>query len=333
MDTRTVWEITWDSYLQDWLPKAVDGFGPFNRRRKSNRGATGGLCRVVSFLIAIIGTPWILIHCLAFANHNVRPQNKANRIGYWIASIIALLIDGACIATTLFIWDTVESSEDTALCIMSFSLIIPLLYAGLSKLPYLFINDPIIREEENQTQETEIEYLTDYEDDEEEHTDEADRRYARGRAYTPYRYGNSECKGIEDSQYDEDERIDIDKMDGGTFEHFCADLLRVNGWTDVRVTPASGDHGIDITAEKDDIKWGFQCKRWGDTKVDAIAIGQTYKGKALYECDMVAVITTSTLTAQAEGEAKQLGIKVWGRGKIRQLMSKLDNADDYYLSA
>lgn len=333
METRTVWEITWDSYLQDWLPKAVDGFGPFNRRRKSNKRATGGLCRVVSFLIAIIGTPWILIHCLAFANHNVRPQNKANRIGYWITSIIALLIDGACIATTLFIWDTVESSEDTALCIMSFSLIIPLLYAGLSKLPYLFMNDPIIREEEHQNQETEIEYLTDYEDDEEEHTDEADRRYARGRAYTPYRYGNSECKGIEDSQYDEDERIDIDKMDGGTFEHFCADLLRVNGWTDVRVTPASGDHGIDITAEKDDIKWGFQCKRWGDTKVDAIAIGQTYKGKALYECDMVAVITTSTLTAQAEGEAKQLGIKVWGRGKIRQLMSKLDNADDYYLSA
>lgn len=170
-------------------------------------------------------------------------------------------------------------------------------------------------------------------DDEEEYTDETDRRYARGRAYIPYRYGNSECKGIEDSQYDEDERIDIDKMDGGTFEHFCADLLRVNGWTDVRVTPASGDHGIDITAEKDDIKWGFQCKRWGDTKVDAIAIGQTYKGKALYECDMVAVITTSTLTAQAEGEAKQLGIKVWGRGKIRQLMNKLENAEDYYLSA
>ena len=90
---------------------------------------------------------------------------------------------------------------------------------------------------------------------------------------------------------------------------------------------------IDITAEKDDIKWGFQCKRWNGTKVDAVAIGQTYKGKALYECDMVAVITTSTLTAQAEGEAKQLGIKVWGRGKIRQLMSKLENAEDYYLSA
>ena len=130
-----------------------------------------------------------------------------------------------------------------------------------------------------------------------------------------------------------DTRIDVDTMDGTTFEHFCADLLRVNGWTDVRVTPGSGDHGIDITAEKDDIKWGFQCKRWNGTKVDAVAVGQTFKGKAIYKCDMVAIITTSTLTAQAESEAQQLGIKVWGRGKIRQLMDKLDNADNHYLSA
>lgn len=130
-----------------------------------------------------------------------------------------------------------------------------------------------------------------------------------------------------------DTRIDVDTMDGTTFEHFCADLLRVNGWTDVRVTRGSGDHGIDITAEKDDIKWGFQCKRWNGTKVDAVAVGQTYKGKAIYKCDMVVIITTSTLTAQAESEAKQLDIKVWGRGKIRQLMDKLDNADNYYLSA
>lgn len=142
MDTRTVWEITWDGYLQDWLPNAVDGFGPFNRRRKSNKGATGSLCRVVSLLIAIIGTPWILIHYMAFNNHNVRPQNKANKIGYWIFTIIALLIDSACIITALFIWATIVPSEDTALGIMSFSLIIPLLYAGLSKLHYLFIKSP-----------------------------------------------------------------------------------------------------------------------------------------------------------------------------------------------
>lgn len=326
MDTRTVWEITWDGYLQDWLPKAVDGFGPFNRRRKSNKGATGGLCRVVSFLIAIIGTPWILIHYLAFNNHNVRPQNRANKIGYWIFTIIALLIDGACIITALFIWATIVPSEDTTLGIMSFSLIIPLLYAGFSKLHYLFIKSPYEPRVPAPYEEQEEVEDCDYEED-----STYDRPYARGRAYATNHCNDFES--VDDERFADDEVIDIDKMDGATFEHFCADLLRVNGWTDVRVTPASGDHGIDITAEKDDIKWGFQCKRWGDTKVDAIAIGQTYKGKALYECDMVAVITTSTLTAQAEGEAKQLGIKVWGRGKIRQLMSKLDNADDYYMSA
>ena len=332
METRTVWQMVWDDY-QKWLYKTLRGFGPFSLDRKKNSAI--GLSKVVNSILAIIGTPWIIAHWVAFCNKNVRPQRTCNKVGYWISLIIALVFDLIPLSLLiLFVHVNDEHNVDGLEKWMYILLFyIPLFYAGVSKLPYLFMNDPIIREEEHQTQETEIEYLTDYEDDEEEHTDEADRRYARGRAYTPYRYGNSECKGIEDSQYDEDERIDIDKMDGGTFEHFCADLLRVNGWTDVRVTPASGDHGIDITAEKDDIKWGFQCKRWGDTKVDAIAIGQTYKGKALYECDMVAVITTSTLTAQAEGEAKQLGIKVWGRGKIRQLMSKLDNADDYYLSA
>lgn len=332
METRTVWQMVWDDY-QKWLYKTLRGFGPFSLDRKKNSAI--GLSKVVNSILAIIGTPWIIAHWVAFCNKNVRPQRTCNKVGYWIALIVALIFDLIPLAIlALFMWvrynHPVYGIEKWFTILFVFA---PLFYAGVSKLPYLFMNDPIIREEEHQNQETEIEYLTDYEDDEEQEEEETDRRYARGRAYTPYRYDNSECKGIEDSQYDEDERIDIDKMDGATFEHFCADLLRVNGWTDVRVTPASGDHGIDITAEKDDIKWGFQCKRWGDTKVDAIAIGQTYKGKALYECDMVAVITTSTLTAQAEGEAKQLGIKVWGRGKIRQLMSKLHNADDYYLSA
>lgn len=177
MDTRTVWEITWDGYLQDWLPKAVDGFGPFNRRRKSNKGATGGLCRVVSFLIAIVGTPWILIHYLAFNNHNVRPQSRANKIGYWITTIIALLIDGACIVTALFIWATIVPSEDTVLGIMSFALIIPLLYAGFSKLHYLFIKSPYEPRVPTQYEEQEEVEDCDYEED-----STYDRPYARGRA-------------------------------------------------------------------------------------------------------------------------------------------------------
>lgn len=144
--------------------------------------------------------------------------------------------------------------------------------------------------------------------------------------------GESEAEDIDIERFDEGERIDIDEMDGATFEHFCADLLRVNGFTDVWVTPASGDQGIDITAEKADIKWCFQCKRWKGTKVDGTTVAQTHTGKDLYGCDVAVIITTSTLTAQAQEVAKRVGVKIWGREKIRQLMDKLDNADNYYLS-
>ena len=323
MDTRTVWEMVKDDY-KEWFSNALRGFGAFNLNRKTNRGTTRGLCRIVNFIIAVIGTPWIIAHWVAFCNKNVRPQRTCNKVGYWIATIVALLFDAMFIGASVFIMWFVDTHPQGALLgfidIVFFA--IPLFWVGIKKIPYIFMKEPIHRK--LYTENTE-EFKPYWE------TNKPDPHIQ----YVNYDYNSHRIIDATtgDTGVDEDGRIDIDEMDGGTFEHFCADLLRVNGWTDVRITPASGDHGIDITAEKDDIKWGFQCKRWGDTKVDAIAIGQTYKGKALYECDMVALITTSTLTAQAEGEAKQLGIKVWGRGKIRQLMSKLDNADDYYLSA
>ena len=330
METRTVWQMVWDDYKK-WFSNAMIGFGAFNLNRKSNRRATRGLCRIVKFIIAVLGTPWIIAHWVAFCNKNVRPRRTANIIGYWIATIVSLLLDAAFIGASVFIMWLVDTHPQGALLnfiyIVFFA--IPLFWAGVKKIPYIFMKEPIHRK---LYAENTKEFKPRWElDKPEPHIQYV--KYNNG-AYEVLPLTSTMNPSDEQEEVeDEDERIDIDKMDGATFEHFCADLLRVNGWTDVRITPASGDHGIDITAEKDDIKWGFQCKRWGDTKVDAIAIGQTYKGKALYECDMVAVITTSTLTAQAEGEAKQLGIKVWGRGKIRQLMSKLDNADDYYLSA
>ena len=47
---------------------------------------------------------------------------------------------------------------------------------------------------------------------------------------------NEELDDYEEETPTLEERIDIDTMDGTIFEHFCADLLRVNGWTDIRVT-------------------------------------------------------------------------------------------------
>ena len=40
-------------------------------------------------------------------------------------------------------------------------------------------------------------------------------------------------------------------MEGHDFEYWCAELLADLGYTEVQVTQGSGDHGVDILAEKD----------------------------------------------------------------------------------
>ena len=90
METRTVWQMVWDDY-QKWLYKTLRGFGPFSLDRKKNSAI--GLSKVVNSILAIIGTPWIIAHWVAFCNKNVRPQRTCNKVGYWIALIIALVLD------------------------------------------------------------------------------------------------------------------------------------------------------------------------------------------------------------------------------------------------
>ena len=91
----------------------------------------------------------------------------------------------------------------------------------------------------------------------------------------------------------------IDKMNGHEFEYFCADILKKNHFIDVEVTQGSGDHGIDILAEKD---------------------GITYTGKSLYHKDIAVVLTNRYFTAQAQEEAKALGVKLWDRDKLNSMI-------------
>lgn len=146
METRTVWQMVWDDY-QKWFSNAMIGFGAFNLNRKSNRGATRGLCRMVNFIIAVIGTPWIISHWVAFCNKNVRPRRTANIIGYWIATIVSLLLDAAFIVASVFILWLVDTHPQGALLnfiyIVFFA--IPLFWVGVKKIPYIFMKEPIHR--------------------------------------------------------------------------------------------------------------------------------------------------------------------------------------------
>lgn len=113
----------------------------------------------------------------------------------------------------------------------------------------------------------------------------------------------------------------IDSMEGHDFEYFCADVLRKNGFVNVEVTQGSGDHGIDIVAEKDDISYAIQCKCYS-SNIGNSAVQQAHTGKSLYKKDVAVVMTNQFFTQQAKDEAAQLGVKLWDRDKLNELISK-----------
>lgn len=117
----------------------------------------------------------------------------------------------------------------------------------------------------------------------------------------------------------EDELRKIDFMDGHDFENYCAELLRRNGYEDVEVTRGSGDHGVDITAVKDGLKYAVQCKRQsadcGNKPVQEVTAG-----KAFYHCHLGAVMTNRYFTQGAKDLAEVNGILLWDRDTVTEML-------------
>ena len=111
----------------------------------------------------------------------------------------------------------------------------------------------------------------------------------------------------------------FDDMSGLEFESYCARILESNGFTNIEVTQGSGDHGIDILAEKDDISYAIQCKCY-TSNIGNAAVQQAHTGKSLYKKDVAVVLTNRYFTQQAKSEAQQLGVKLWDRDKLQQLI-------------
>lgn len=114
---------------------------------------------------------------------------------------------------------------------------------------------------------------------------------------------------------------EFDYMEGHDFEYFCADLLMKNEFQNVEVTKGSGDHGIDILAEKDGITYAIQCKCYS-SNIGNAAVQQAHTGKSIYHKDIAVVITNRYFTQQAIEEAAALGVKLWDRDKLNELIKK-----------
>ncbi len=110
-----------------------------------------------------------------------------------------------------------------------------------------------------------------------------------------------------------------DDMEGHDFEKFCADLLKRNGFEQVRVTQASGDQGVDILAEKDDIRYAIQCKNY-NSKLGNTPVQEIYAGKTFYHCHVGVVMTNSTFTQGAIDLAEATNVILWDRDRLKKFM-------------
>lgn len=91
---------------------------------------------------------------------------------------------------------------------------------------------------------------------------------------------------------------DIDSMTGLQFEHYVANLLKQNGYSNVRLTEQY-DLGVDIIADRNGIRWGIQVKRH-NSPVKASAIRQVVTALKFYGCEQPMVITNSYFTHVAK---------------------------------
>lgn len=91
--------------------------------------------------------------------------------------------------------------------------------------------------------------------------------------------------------------------DGIDFEYWVADRLRQQAWM-ANVTQGSGDQGVDVIAERSDVRVAVQCKLYQGS-VGNKAVQEALAGMHFFDLDRAAIVSTGTYTRSA----KQLATK------------------------
>lgn len=112
---------------------------------------------------------------------------------------------------------------------------------------------------------------------------------------------------------------ELDNLDGISFEELACEILMANGFEIAENTPASGDYGVDILAQREGMSYAIQCKRYLEP-VGLEAVQQVYAGRAYYECHVAVVLTNQRFTANAKHLADKLGVVLWDRETLRNLL-------------
>lgn len=108
----------------------------------------------------------------------------------------------------------------------------------------------------------------------------------------------------------------VDVMDGFMFEKYVEQLLKNQGYQNVRLTEKY-DLGIDAIADRDGERWGIQIKRnRGKTKAESVR--QAVTALNHYKCSRAMVISNSLFTGAAKQLAASNRCVLVDRGQLGQ---------------
>lgn len=97
-----------------------------------------------------------------------------------------------------------------------------------------------------------------------------------------------------------------DVSSGLEFEVWCAEQLKAQGWQ-TRLTKASGDQGVDVIAQREDVSVAIQCKKYSKP-VSNKAVQEILAGKTFVSATEAAVIATGGFTKGAIEIAKSAAV-------------------------
>lgn len=124
------------------------------------------------------------------------------------------------------------------------------------------------------------------------------------------------------SPYNSLSGINFDTLSGVEFEQYCSTLLSYLGYSQIALTAASHDQGVDLTAYKDDCKYAIQCKRYRN-HVGNSAVQEVVAGMRMYNCNRAIVITNSFFTSAAIDLARANQVELIDRKKLFSLLKQV----------
>ncbi|MBU3600038.1 restriction endonuclease [Polynucleobacter sp. 30F-ANTBAC] len=112
----------------------------------------------------------------------------------------------------------------------------------------------------------------------------------------------------------------IDSLEGTEFEHIVKEIYISKGYK-AKLTPKTGDYGVDIVATQKDQKLAIQAKRYSQP-VGVKAVQEVVSGAYYYKASKAIVITNSFFTSNAKELASTLNVELIDRPNLMNMWNK-----------